>query len=72
MDHEGNVLDTYTIDPETGIGTNAAGEAVVLPQTGNNSMTNVLIAFGAVMMIVFGLVAVMTSGVLGNRKRNEK
>ena len=72
MDYEGNVLDTYTIDPETGTGTNAAGEAVELPQTGNNSMSNVLILLGAVMMIVFGLAVIAKSEVLAPRKKNEK
>ena len=72
MDNEDNVLDTYIIDPETGKGTNAAGEAVELPQTGNNSMSNILIAFGAAMMIVFGLAAIAKSEVLAPRKKNEK
>lgn len=71
-DADGNILDTYTINPETGIGTDSSNATVDLPQTGNNSTRNLLTAIGAVMMIAFGAVAVKFSGVLNRRKRNEK
>lgn len=70
-DEEGNVLDTYTIDPKTGIGSNSADEEVDLPQTGNNSMTNWLIAFAAMMSTAFGFIAVKASGIL-RRKKDEQ
>ena len=68
----GNVLDTYIIDPKTGEGTNSANEAVSLPQTGNNSMTNILMVFGALIMIVIGLAVVLKSGIFDLRKENEE
>lgn len=71
-DADGNILDTYTINPETGIGTDSSHEAVDLPQTGNNSTRNLLTAIGAVLMLAFGAVAVKFSGVLNRRNRNEK
>ena len=71
-DADGNILDTYTINSETGIGTDSSNATVDLPQTGNNSTRNLLTAIGAVMMIAFGAVAVKFSGVLNRRKRNEK
>ena len=39
--HDGHVstADYYTVDPKTGVGTNQAGEAVNLPQTGVTSRT---------------------------------
>ncbi|MDE6784375.1 MAG: LPXTG cell wall anchor domain-containing protein, partial [Ruminococcus sp.] len=70
-DEEGTVLDTYTIDPDTGIGTNSANEEVNLPQTGNNSMRNILIALLAVMFIGLGLYITKASGVI-RRKGYEK
>lgn len=67
-DSTGKVLDKYTVDPKTGKGTNSAGETVDLPQTGCNSMTNLLAVFGALAMIVFGAFAVKASGVLRRRE----
>ena len=60
-DSGGNVLDVYYIDPQTGEGTNSANETVDLPQTGNNSMVNVIIVFASLMMIILGLAAVKMS-----------
>ncbi len=71
-DADGNILDTYTIDPETGIGTNSSNEAVDLPQTGNFSTRSLLTAIGAVLMIAFGAAAIVCSGVLGRRKSDER
>lgn len=67
-DDEGNVLDVYTIDPLTGVGTDTEGETVDLPQTGNNSMKNWLIVFGALMLIGLGVVSVKASRVSFRRK----
>ena len=59
LDDEENVVDTYTIDPATGKGTSASGDAVDLPQTGNNSLTDFLIAAAAFLMLGFGSAALM-------------
>ena len=67
-DDEGNVLDVYTIDPLTGVGTDTEGETVDLPQTGNNSMKNWLIVFGALILIGLGAVSIKTSRVSFRRK----
>lgn len=69
-DESGELLDTYTIDPETGIGTDSSNEEVNLPQTGNNSLNNILLVLGAFMMIGFGIFAVKTSGF--NRRREDE
>jgi len=71
LDEAGNVLDTYVINPDTGIGVNSDNEEVNLPQTGNNSMMNILIALGAALLMGFGFYTVKISGVI-NRKKNEK
>ena len=42
-DEDGAVLDTYTIDPKTGRGTESDGEAVDLPQTGIQDRTPLLL-----------------------------
>ena len=60
-DSGGNVLDVYYVDPQTGEGTNSANETIDLPQTGNNSMVNVIIVFASLMMIILGLAAVKMS-----------
>ncbi|MDE5753359.1 MAG: LPXTG cell wall anchor domain-containing protein [Oscillospiraceae bacterium] len=70
-DDTGNVLDVYTIDPNTGVGVNSANEEVNLPQTGNNSMTNILVALGAFLLAGIGFCTVKFSGVM-NRKKNEE
>ena len=45
--------------------------AATLPQTGNNSLKNLLLAVGAFMLNCFGFVAVMKSGVI-RRRRDEQ
>ncbi len=70
-DSSDNVLDVYVINPETGIGTDSAGNEVNLPQTGNNSLKNVLTAVGAFMITVFGFCAIKLSGIT-RRKKNEQ
>lgn len=70
LDESGDLLDTYVIDPTTGIGTDSANEDVDLPQTGNNSLNNVLIVLGAIMLIGMGLYTTKSSNVI-RRKENE-
>jgi hypothetical protein len=67
-DEKGNVLDVYTIDPSNGKGKNSAGEIVELPQTGNNSITNILITIVSFMLIILGFSAVKLSGFKRRRK----
>ena len=69
-DDSDNVLDVYDIDFETGIGEDSNGNEVNLPQTGNNSLTNIMIALGAIMMTGFGFASVRSSGIF-RRKENE-
>ena len=71
FDASENVLDTYVIDPNTGIGTNSANQEVNLPQTGNNLLTNLLIALGALMLMGLGFYTVKISGII-HRKENKK
>ena len=71
FDDSGDVIETYTIDPVTGIGSDSANNKVDLPQTGNNSITKIMIVFGALALIGFGFYAVKMSGVL-RRRENEK
>ncbi|MDE6500970.1 MAG: LPXTG cell wall anchor domain-containing protein, partial [Ruminococcus sp.] len=69
-DASGNVLDVYEINPENGIGADTNNVEVNLPQTGNNSLTNILVAFTAFMMTMTGFVSVKFSGIF-RRKENE-
>ena len=69
-DEDNNILDVYVINPETGVGTDSAGNEVNLPQTGKNSMKNVLLTTGAFIMTVTGLCAVKLSGI--RRKKHEQ
>lgn len=68
LDEDGNVLDKYTVHSKTGIGFDSSGEEVNLPQTGNNSMKNWFIVFGALMLIGLGVVSIKTSRVSFRRK----
>ncbi|WP_028516390.1 leucine-rich repeat protein [Ruminococcus flavefaciens] len=68
-DKDGNVIEVYTIDPETGIGTDSNGKVVNLPQTGNNSMINWLWVITAIALICNGLFFVRRSGAI-SRKRS--
>lgn len=70
LDESATLLDSYTIDPETGIGTNSADEEVNLPQTGINALNNVLIVLGSIMLIAMGFCITKASGVI-RRKENE-
>lgn len=69
-DENGNVVDTYTVDPATGKGKDADGNDVELPQTGVNSMTTAATAAVSVMFIIAGAAAVYGSGVL--RKKEDE
>ncbi len=69
-DEDNNILDVYIINPETGVGTDSAGNVVDLPQTGNNSLKNVLTAVGAFFMTALGFCAVKLSGI--RRKKDEQ
>ncbi|MCM1227856.1 MAG: hypothetical protein NC320_10635 [Clostridium sp.] len=68
LDDSGNVLDTYTIDPNTGIGTNSNNEAVNLPQTGNNSKTKILVITVALILIAAGVCIIKISGIIPHKK----
>ncbi len=69
-DENGNVLDTYVIDPVTGIGTSSNGSEVNLPQTGNNSLKTVTAASAALALTLIGSFAVVKSGVI--RKKEDE
>lgn len=70
-DKSGKVLDTYTIDPETGKGVNSEGEEVDLPQTGNNSLRKLLIILSSLTLIGMGIVAIYASGIIRRKKDEE-
>ena len=61
MDEKGNVIDVYTIDPESGKGTNSKNETVDLPQTGNNSLKTVISICIAISFLLFGIYAMKKS-----------
>ena len=69
-DSNGEVLDKYVVDPETGKGVNSSNESVNLPQTGNNSVKDLFTVIGAFMLMMTGLFAVKAGG-LFRRKRSE-
>ena len=71
-DTEGKALDTYTIDPTTGIGTQEDGTSVNLPQTGNNSAADILIGFGAFLMSAAGAVLLKLSGAFRRERLESK
>ena len=70
-DASGNVVDTYTVDAAIGIGENAGGEEINLPQTGNNGISNLLLAIAALMMVAVGAVTLSASGII-RRRQNQK
>lgn len=69
-DEEGNILDTYVIDPVTGIGTSSDGAEVNLPQTGNNSLGTAVTAAAALALTLVGTFAVVKSGVIRKKHKN--
>jgi LPXTG-motif cell wall-anchored protein len=50
-DKDGNVLDTYTINPKTGVGSNTASAEVNLPQTGMSGVHKALAGLAALMTL---------------------
>ena len=71
-DENGNILDTYSINPKIGIGTTSNNEVVNLPQTGNNSRKNLFTAFAALLMTVLGAAAMKFSGIFDRRRKSDK
>ncbi|MBR3629429.1 MAG: LPXTG cell wall anchor domain-containing protein [Oscillospiraceae bacterium] len=69
LDKDGNVLNTYTIDPETGVGTDAEGKDVNLPQTGITAPNNLLLIVTAFLLLMIGGGAIALSRY--NRKKKE-
>lgn len=51
-DSEGKTVDTYVIDTADGTGTDSADQEVNLPQTGNNSLTDFMLAALAFLMLL--------------------
>ena len=71
-DENGEALDAYTVDPETGIGERFSDQSTVnLPQTGNNSLKTLMMMLGAFLLTVCGFLAVRKSGML-RRRNNEQ
>ena len=50
-DEDGEVLDVYTVNPETATGTNQANEVVSLPQTGYSDIYKVLVGLATLMTV---------------------
>lgn len=69
-DADGKVVDTYTVDAATGIGTDAKGGEVNLPQTGVTSPAAMAAAAGGVMTLVAGAYLALRSGMV-RRKRED-
>ena len=64
-DKDEEILDIYIIDPNTGTGTETNNNKEVnLPQTGNYSLTNLMIAVGAFLMTGIGFYTIKISDVI--------
>lgn len=59
-DEDGEVLDVYTVNPETATGTNMANEVVSLPQTGYSDIYKVLVGLATLMTVSGGTLIVKT------------
>ena len=71
-DKDGNILDVYTVDPDTRVGTDSDGDTVDLPLTGVCSPETLLWAIAAIILLCAGAFAVRASGVtIRKRKMNE-
>ena len=57
-DASGAVLNTYTLDQKTGIGKDALGVEVNLPQTGNNAVAAAAAVSGAALTALAGALLV--------------
>ena len=71
-DKQGQVLDTYTVHSKTGIGFNSDGDEIDLPQTGNNSLTPILVVLASLLFIILGAYAIKASGIVDDKHRHEK
>ncbi|MBR3630107.1 MAG: C39 family peptidase [Oscillospiraceae bacterium] len=69
-DDSGKTVDTYEINTADGTGTDAAGAAVNLPQTGNHGLRDAMLAAGAFLLMLLGGAATAASGVLHRRRKN--
>lgn len=67
IDAEGNILDVYTIDPNTGTGTESDGGEVNLPQTGYSKLYHTAVALAGCATVIGG-VMVIGSGVLKKKR----
>lgn len=59
-DKDGEVLDVYTVNPETATGTNQANEVVSLPQTGCSDIYKVLVGLATLMTVGGATIIVKT------------
>ena len=59
-DEDGEVLDVYTVNPETATGTNMANEVVSLPQTAYSDIYKVLVGLATLMTVGGGTLIVKT------------
>ena len=62
LDQDGQVLDIYTIDPVSSVGSSQSGETVDLPQTGADTRRTTAFLLGALLLIVLGICAMKKSG----------
>lgn len=67
-DENGEILDIYTVDSETGKGTDSNGDNVDLPQTGNNDLRTAAAVAAAAVLMVTGAFA---AGAALRRKEEE-
>jgi hypothetical protein len=65
---DGDVLDTYVIDPITGKGTTVNGDAIDLPQTGNNAFGTAAGIAAAISMTIAGAFVMLKSGKLKKKE----
>ena len=68
-DENGEVLDTYVFNPETGMGTDSKGGEVNLPQTGISSVKAIAPIAVATAFMIIGASAYISS--IGRRKKDE-
>ena len=68
-DASGNVVDTYQLNTKTGIGEDANGGEVNLPQTGNNALGTVATAVSGLLLTLMGALAVLKSGFSFRKRR---
>jgi LPXTG-motif cell wall-anchored protein len=64
-------LDYYIVNADTGIGTDSTNKPVNLPQTGNNSLQDLLLVIGALLMTAFSFFAFRHSGMLRRKEETE-